>query len=109
MLLELFALAAAAAAETDRPIIVDGVPTIRIGLADYDLSQRADVRRVERRINWAANKVCKRQFNGSINIEIVVCARLAIADARGQLEQQLARRRSGEQQVASISISFPAR
>jgi UrcA family protein len=109
MLIELLALAAAAAAENDKQIIVDAAPTFHIQLADYDLSRDEGIRSLKRRINWAANKVCKRQFSGSVNIEVMLCARSAIADARVQLDRQLARRKAGEPQVASVAISFPGK
>lgn len=109
MLLELLALAAAFAAENDKPIIVDAAPTIHIQLADYDLSRDEDVRSLRRRINWAANKVCKRQFSGSVNIEVMLCARSAITDARVQLDRQLARHRPGSPLVASISVAISAK
>ncbi|HYC95458.1 MAG TPA: UrcA family protein [Sphingomicrobium sp.] len=109
MLLELFALAAAAAAETDRTIVVDGLPTVHLSLAGYDLGQDEDVRNIKKRIRSAANRVCIRGRGTSLYLERVACVRSAVTDGDQQLNKLLGRHHPGSPLAASISISFPGK
>ena len=105
----LLVLASASGAPAEGPItIVNEQPTIQIPLAGYDLSRPDEVRRVERAIGHAADKVCASSYRDAIYLEIVACVKSAAVDARAQLGAILARRSTSASMTAAIAVSAPS-
>jgi len=86
-------------------IVVDERPTIQIILADYDLGRPEDVRRLERKIRWAADRVCIGGSGLAMYLESRPCLEGAVADANSQLTIMLAQHRSGTLVAGSIAVT----
>jgi UrcA family protein len=104
------AIAAATGSRSGQPIqLADQQVTMRLNLADYDLARVGDRQRLQRRIDWAAGKVCRAAIPGAIQNELAACTKDVLADTRRQLEIIIAQRRAGSPMVAAISIAATVR
>jgi UrcA family protein len=104
--LVLLSLAAATGSVDSNPIIiVEDRPSIRVGLAGYDLGREQDVRQLKLKIRWAAGRVCVRGYGVSLYLERVECVKSAVADGDRQLSQLIAQSQSGARLAASISVT----
>lgn len=102
----LISIATAAGLSGDPPVIfVNEQATLRVKLADYDLSSAAERRRLHRKIVWAAGKVCDATIPGAIQNEAFACAKDTIADAQHQLDIIIAEHRVGTPLTAAIAVS----
>jgi UrcA family protein len=95
--------------EPEPIIIVDERPTIQIMLADYDLTRPDGVRRIERQIRWAADRVCLRGGGLAMYLESRPCLTDAVAEANAQLATVLARRGAANLAGAAIVVSASAK
>jgi UrcA family protein len=101
----LLSLAAATGATDSNPIIVvDDRPSIRIGLDGYDLRREQDLRRLDRKIRWAAGRVCVRGYGVALYLERVTCVKGAIDGANQQLSQIIATSRPAVPLAATIGV-----
>jgi UrcA family protein len=102
----LMAMAAAAGHPGHEPITVDGeLVTVRLELAQYDLGRAEDQHRLQRKIVWAADKVCRLAVPGAIQSVIYECSRDSVADAHRQLGRIMADRQAGAPLIASIAVT----
>jgi UrcA family protein len=102
----LMAMAAAAGHPAHEPITVDGeLVTVRLELAQYDLGKAEDQHRLQRKILWAADKVCRAAVPGAIQSVIFECTMDSVANAHRQLGRIMANRQAGAPLIASIAVA----
>jgi UrcA family protein len=95
--------------EPEPVIVVNERPTIRILLTDYDLARPEGVRKLERHIRRAADRVCIRGSGLAMYLESRPCLTDAVADANAQLATVLSRRTSASLAGAAIVVSAPTK
>ena len=95
---------ALAAGASSPVVIVNDQATIRVNVADYDLSNAGEERRLRRKIAWAAGKVCDAAIPGALQLELFACAKDSIAAAHQQLNYALAQHRTGARLVTVVAV-----
>jgi len=103
----LLSLAMATTSHPGEIIVVDERPTIRLDIGTYDLSKSDDLKRVESKIHWAADRVCVRGYG--FFAERVACVKGAIGDADRQLSKMLAQHPTATSLTATIVVGAPAK
>lgn len=107
----LIALGMLLASNGEIVVVLDEVPTVQVSIAGLDLTKDADRLGVERRIRWAARRVCGVIYLPATTFdERNACKRASLADATAQLARAMERRASRDGPlVASIAVAAPAR
>jgi len=103
----LLSVAMAESGHSGEMIVVDDRPTIRLDVGKYDLRKADDLKRVESRVHWAADRVCVRGFG--LFAERVACVKGAILDADAQLNAMLARIPSTTPLTTTIAVTTQAK
>lgn len=95
--------AAAALAALATPAAAKDAPTVRVGIADLDLTQAADREKLEQRIATKARIMCRSGARGVAAIQAERACRLAVtADAASKIELAIAEAR--HKRLATIAL-----
>jgi UrcA family protein len=85
------------------PAVAQDAPQMRVSYADLDLTTAAGAARLDRRIEAAADAMCRAGDGRDLvmNMKARACAKAAIASAEAPVREALAAARS-ERQLASL-------
>lgn len=108
MLIPMLASFAMISSTPEPLVVIDERPTFRILLAKYDLSRPEDVRKLKRKIGWAADRVCVRGYGPSFYLESVECVKSTVADANAQLAKLLGKPNTADMVGAMVVVSAPS-
>lgn len=98
-----FALAAAAFAAIATPAMAGDIPTATVNIADLDLTQRDDQRRLESRVETVARQICRTASFDAVSRKLERECRAAVtADAAPKIAFAIAAAR--ETRLATIEL-----
>ena len=100
--------AATGPVDSNAILIVQGRPSIRVGLAGYELRREQDIRELKMKIGKAANRVCVHGYGLSLYVEVVACVQGAVGNANQRLGEIVASGGFAAPLATNIAVAVPA-